>query len=81
MASNAAGSANPHLMRHSTLHGGAPYLMRFEPSDLPSVDAFWSITLYDADRFLYPNALARYSIGDRTPGLGDVPNSVAGLSR
>ena len=56
------------------LHGSAPYLMRFEPGDLPPVDAFWSITLYDADRFLYPNAVARYSIGDRTPGLRTDPD-------
>ena len=56
------------------LHGSTPYLMRFEPCDRPPVDAFWSITLYDADRFLYPNALARYSIGDRTPGLQTDPD-------
>jgi hypothetical protein len=56
------------------LHGSTRYLMRFEPGDRPPVDAFWSITLYDADRFLYPNALARYSIGDRTPGLQTDPD-------
>ena len=56
------------------LTGDRSYLMRFEPGDLPPVDAFWSITLYDADRFLYPNALARYSIGDRTAGLQTDPD-------
>ena len=51
------------------LDGRQDYLMRFAPGELPPVDAFWSITLYAADRFLHPNALRRFSIGDRTPGL------------
>ncbi|MCW5641619.1 MAG: DUF1254 domain-containing protein [Rhodoferax sp.] len=51
------------------LDGRRGYLMRFEPGELPPVDAFWSITLYAEDRFLHPNALHRFSIGDRTPGL------------
>ena len=51
------------------LDGRQHYLMRFETGDLPPVDAFWSITLYAADRFLHPNAMRRFSIGDRTPGL------------
>ncbi len=34
------------------------------------MDAFWSITMYDAsDYFLVANAIDRYSIGDRTHGL------------
>ena len=56
------------------LDGNTTYLMRFEPGDLPPVDAFWSITMYDADRFLYPNPWQRYSIGDRTPGLQPDPD-------
>ncbi len=51
-------------------HGGrSHYVLRFEPQDMPPVDAFWSVTLYDADRFLYANAAQRFSLGDRSPGL------------
>ena len=56
------------------LDGRNSYLMRFAPADPPPVDAFWSITLYAADRFLYPNNLQRFSIGDRTPGLRRDPD-------
>jgi hypothetical protein len=43
------------------------YVLRFKP---PPVNAFWSVTLYDASTFaLYPNGLHRYLINDRTPGL------------
>ena len=51
------------------LNGRARYTLRFGPGDLPPVDAFWSVTLYGVDRFLYANALLRYSLGDRTSGL------------
>jgi hypothetical protein len=43
------------------------YELRLAP---PPVDAFWSLTMYDAGNFyLVANAIDRYSIGDRTPGL------------
>lgn len=51
------------------LNGERTYHMHFAPGELPPVDAFWSVTLYDADRFLYGNAIQRHAIGDRTPGL------------
>ncbi|HEY8538661.1 MAG TPA: DUF1254 domain-containing protein [Steroidobacteraceae bacterium] len=40
---------------------------------LPPVDAFWSLTMYEATPdgqfYLFDNPANRYSIGDRTPGL------------
>ena len=49
---------------------GAPTVIRFRAGELPPAQFFWSMTLYTLpDRFLYANALNRYSIGDRTKGL------------
>jgi hypothetical protein len=51
------------------LNGRHRYVVSFRAGALPPVDAFWSLTLYKADLFLYDNALDRYAIGDRTGGL------------
>jgi hypothetical protein len=46
--------------------GERSYTIRFgPPQGLPPVDAFWSITLYDAERFLYANPVNRYVINSR----------------
>jgi hypothetical protein len=51
-----------------TLDGAHRYELRLD--SMPPVDAFWSLTMYDVPKFLLvANAIDRYSIGDRTPGL------------
>lgn len=50
------------------LDGSNQYRLHFDVP--PPVAAFWSLTMYSAaNRLFVPNALNRYSIGDRTPGL------------
>lgn len=53
--------------------GDGLWRLRFAPDALPPVDAFWSLTMYEAQAngafFLTENPIGRYTIGDRTPGL------------
>jgi hypothetical protein len=52
------------------LSGANKYILKFDAGALPPVDAFWSLTLYNAADFaLVENSINRYSIGDRTAGL------------
>lgn len=51
------------------LHGDRRYQIRFEKGDIPEVDAFWSIHAYNQTYRVIPNAISRYSIGDRSSGL------------
>lgn len=54
------------------LSGANRYRLRLPPGGVPA-DAFWSLTMYDAQAdgryFLVENPIGRYAIGDRTKGL------------
>jgi hypothetical protein len=41
------------------------YVLHFAKAELPPADAFWSLTMYDAEGFQIANPLNRFAIGDR----------------
>jgi hypothetical protein len=47
------------------LDGNRKYVLHFEKGKLPPVDAFWSVTAYDADGYFIANALKRQALGNR----------------
>lgn len=50
-----------------TLNGSNRYELHFAREQIPPVNAFWSVTMYDTDSYLVDNPLNRYSLGDRDP--------------
>jgi hypothetical protein len=46
------------------LDGNNSYLLHFNNSELPPVDGFWSITMYDAKGFQVANSLNRFDLKD-----------------
>lgn len=56
------------------LDGGRAYELRFAAGALPPADAFWSVSMYGADRFFVPSPTGRHAIGDRTRGLEPEPD-------
>lgn len=42
------------------------YTLRFAEEQLPPVEAFWSLTIYDKDSYLIDNPINRYALGDRS---------------
>ena len=46
--------------------GANRYVLHFSNEQLPPVDAFWSVTMYDADSYLVDNPIDRYALGDRS---------------
>ena len=49
-----------------TLDGANKYTLRFSKEEIPPVDAFWSLTMYDKDSYLVDNPIDRYALGDRS---------------
>jgi hypothetical protein len=47
------------------LNGKHHYVIHFDSDQLPPVNAFWSLTLYNSQQFFVDNPLDRYAIGDR----------------
>ncbi|MEI3852074.1 MULTISPECIES: DUF1254 domain-containing protein [Ensifer] len=58
------------------LDGANKYVLHFDKGKLPPVDAFWSVTAYDAEGYLIPNTLKRQAIGDRDKLVANSDGSV-----
>jgi hypothetical protein len=41
------------------------YVIHFNKGEMPPVNGFWSITMYDKDYFFFPNPLNRYTLSAR----------------
>jgi len=57
----------------ASFDGARAHRIRFDRDRVPPVSAFWSLSLYElmpsGELFFFDNALQRFAIGDRTPGL------------
>ncbi|WP_246272643.1 DUF1254 domain-containing protein [Phyllobacterium pellucidum] len=51
------------------LNGEHAYTVTFPKGQLPPVDGFWSLTLYDAEHFFAPNEINRFSLGTKNKDL------------
>ena len=64
---NPADCIRPHhaAVQDQRRHGANKYVVHFERDELPPVEGFWSITMYDANYFFVLNPINRYSISAR----------------
>ncbi len=56
--------------------GANKYVMHFDKGEMPPVDGFWSLTMYDADYFFVANKLNRYTLSSRNKFKTNADGSV-----
>ena len=58
------------------LDGANKYTIRFAKDEVPPVDAFWSITLYDPEGFQVANSINRFAVSSWMPFKRDADGSL-----
>jgi hypothetical protein len=56
--------------------GANKYVLRFEKDQVPPVDGFWSLTMYDGSYFFVENPLHRYTVSSRNRFVPNADGSV-----
>ena len=56
------------------LDGNNQYSVTFAKGGVPPVKGFWSLTLYNDQKFFFPNALNRFSLGTKNKTLKYAPD-------
>jgi hypothetical protein len=56
--------------------GANKYVLHFNKGELPPVDGFWSLTMYDANYFFVPNPINRYTVSQRNKLKANADGSV-----
>jgi hypothetical protein len=56
--------------------GANKYVMRFEKGQMPPVDGFWSLTMYNGEYFFVDNPLNRYNVSSRSKFKPNADGSV-----
>jgi len=52
------------------------YVMHFDKGELPPVEGFWSLTMYDKDLFFVPNSIDRYNLSQRDTFITNPDGSI-----
>ena len=59
-----------------TYSGANKYVMHFEKGQMPPVDGFWSLTMYNGEYFFVDNPLNRYTLSSRNKFVPNADGSV-----